>query len=203
MNALLFAALLVTDAGVAEPERLPAACVGRNLDVDRLFASGRCDVADFPRPSPDASALGIELSPKKLVVRSGKTGRVRITLRNLTAAPLPLDLSEACGATFEPMLFSSNDTRADFPDTCLVGDGGSCNVIVARVVLAPRGVARLHVPVSATKAVGGETCHPTTLMPIEAGTYKLIVNTPFGRRVPDSSDKETRQVTGELTVVDR
>jgi len=93
VNALLLAALLTADAGVEEPERLPAACVGRNLDIDRLTASGRCVFNKSPRPSPDPSAIGIEMSPKKLRLRSGETGRVRITIRNLTAAPVPFDVN--------------------------------------------------------------------------------------------------------------
>jgi hypothetical protein len=161
-------------------------------------------VNESPRPSPEPSAIGIELSPRKLVVRSGRTGRVKITLRNLTAAPLTLDLSEACGATFETMLLSSDDTRVDFPEeTCHVRAGPSCTVVVARIVLGPHGVARLRVPVRATKTLVTENCHPASIAPIEPGTYKLVVYTPFTRPIPNSDIIEARQVTGQLTVVAR
>jgi hypothetical protein len=193
VNALLLAAMLVADAEGAKVERLPAACVGRSLDLDRIVASGRCFVTDEPRPPPDAAAIGIELSPKKLKVRSGDTGRVTITLRNLTAAPLSLDVQDDCAYGFEPMLFAGNDTFRESPGVA----GRSCNRILVRIRLAPRGVARIHVPVSATKTLYAEG------EPIDAGAYKLVVNTPFFAPVPGSNDKETRQATGELTVVDR
>lgn len=204
MSPLLLAALLVADAGV-ESERLPAACVGGNLDLDPIFASPRCYVSDDAHPLPDAAALGIEMSPKKLKVRSGHTGRVTITLRNLTIAPLTLDVQDDCAAGFETMLFAGNDARADYANTCASGGGygRSCNGRRVRIRLAPRGVARIRVPVSATKTFIAEDCHPMSVAPIEAGTYKLVVNVPFYTRVPGSNDNETRQVKGQLTVVDR
>ena len=63
-----------------------------------------------------------------LKVRSGHTGRVTITLRTLTTAPLTLDVQDDCAAGFETMLFAGNDARADYPDTCASGGyGKSCN----------------------------------------------------------------------------
>jgi len=196
VHALVLAAWLIADAEAA-------ACVGGNLDIDRLLESGRCYVNDTQRPSPDPGALGIEMSPKKLTVRSGRAGRVTITLRNLTMAPLPLYVGLDCVNGFETMLFTRKDTRADLPECGLVRDMGSCNALTMRIRLAPRGVARIHVPVSATKSEISESCRPLSLMPIAAGTYKLVVNTPFTAPVPGSNDNETRQVTGSLTVVDR
>lgn len=202
MSPLLLAALLVADAGVAEPERLPAACVGRNLDIDRLIASGRCVFNKSPRPSPDPAAIGIEMSPKKLRLRSGETGRVRITIRNLTAAPVPFDVNISCGpGGFETMLVTSDDTRADRRNHGF--ETSSCTVLIVRVVLGPRGTARLHVPVAAEKTFVAETGNGGTVFPIEAGTYKLVVNTPFTAPVPGSNDEDIRSLTGQLTVVDR
>ncbi len=200
MTPFLLAALLVADPG-AEPERLPAACVGGNLDLDRIFASPRCYVLNDGRPPPDPGAIGIEMSPKTLKVRSGDTGRVTVTLRNLTAAPLVLDVQDDCAAGFETMLFASDDSRADYPE-CAFGHGRSCNGRRVRIRLAARGIARIRVPVPATKTLVAENCRPMSVAPIEAGIYKLVVNTPFTRPVPGSTDNETRQVTGQLTVVD-
>ena len=161
MNALLLAALLTADAGVEEPERLPAACVGRNLDIDRLTASGRC-----------------------------------------VFNKLPFDVNISCGpGGFETMLVTSDDTRADRSNHGF--EMSSCTVLIVRVVLGPRGTARLHVPVPAEKTFVSEAGNGGSVFPIEAGTYKLVVNTPFTAPVPGSNDTDIRSLTGQLTVVDR
>jgi len=127
-------------------------------------------------------------------------GRVAVSFRNLTDAPLPLDLDMSCGLedVFETALYRGAK-RADLPRSCGIGRG--CGRRTVRVTLAPRGVARVHVPVSATAAVVDETCTPTGRKPIGAGTYDLVVSLPLEDRVADSSEVQTRTAKGRLTVV--
>ncbi|HEY7373292.1 MAG TPA: hypothetical protein VIF57_14105 [Polyangia bacterium] len=208
MNAALLLALLAAaDGGApdaaasdAAGEGAPAACVGSSLDLDTIFAGKACDVPGVPQPAPAPAALAVELAPKRLSVTAGKTARVTVSFRNLTDAPLPLDLDMSCGleAVFETALYRGA-RRADLPQDC--GIGRACGRRTVRVTLAPRGVARVHVPVSATAAVIDETCMPKGRKPIAPGGYDLVVSLPLEDRVADSNGVQIRTARGRLTVV--
>lgn len=206
---MLLAAFLAADAGAtdgggaapdaaAAPES-PAACTGADLDLDQIVASKTCDVRGVPHPPPAPEAIGIELTPPKQTVAAGAGGRVTIAFRNLTDAPLPLDVEMSCGldGEFETEIYAGKK-RADLVDDCGIGRG--CGRRVVRITLAPRGTARIHAPVSATAEVT-KKCVPTgRRRPLAAGKYRLIVNTPLDDRVPGTNQVKRRQVTGELTV---
>ena len=206
MNAALLLALLAADGGVPDAaapadDGAPAACVGGSLDLDRIFAGAVCDVPGVPKPPPAPAALAVELGPKRLSLAAGKTGRVTVAFRNLTDAPLPLDLDMSCGLedVFETALYRGAK-RADLPQDCGIGRG--CGRRTVRVTLAPRGVARVRVPVSATAAVIDETCTPKGRKPIAAGSYDLVVSLPLTDQVAaDSNEVRTRTAKGRLTVV--
>jgi hypothetical protein len=208
MNALVLAAWLIAvdaraDAGdAAEPtpaESLPRACTGAALDLDQIIAAKSCDVDDEARSPPAKTAIGLELSPRTLKLRAGKSGPVTITFRNLTDAPLPVDVDMTCGLeiAFEVEIFKGK-RRADLPEDC--GIGSACGRHVVRIALAPRGVARIRVPISAT-AVVMEACVPTgQRRPLRPGNYKLVVSTPLDDRPADSNQMQRRELTGMLVV---
>src|SRR6476661_5075964 len=136
MNALLLAAwLIAADAGAvgaaaepAEPsaaESLPPACTGAALDLDQIIAAKSCDVSDEARRPPAKRAVAVELSPKTLKLRAGKSSPVTVTFRNLTDAPLPLDVDMTCELeiAFEVEIFAGKK-RADLPADC--GIGSAC-----------------------------------------------------------------------------
>jgi hypothetical protein len=184
----------------APDESPPAACTGADLDLDKIFASKACDVPGKPNPPPDAALLGMELSPRQLKLESGKTAQVTIRFRNRAADLLPVDLDVSCGeAAFETELYAGKK-RADFSADC--GFGRGCGRRTVRVMLAPHGVARVHVPVSATFEALDAECMPAGRKPIRPGAYKLIVNTPFQDRVAGTVNQvRTRTVEGRLLVV--
>jgi hypothetical protein len=157
-------------------------------------------VRGVPQPPPPPAALAVELSPKRLSLAAGKTARVAVSFRNLTDAPLPLDLDMSCGLedVFETALYRGAK-RADLPQDCGIGRG--CGRRTVRITLAPRGAARVHVPVSATAAVIDETCMPKGRKPIAPGGYDLVVSLPLEDRVADSNEVRTRTAKGRLTVV--
>jgi hypothetical protein len=200
-------ALLAADAGApdavapeAPGDAAPAACLGSSLDLDKIFAAKVCDVPGVPQPPPAPALLAVEVAPRRLSLAAGKTARLAISFRNLTDAPLPLDLDMSCGLedVFETALYRGAK-RADLPQDCGIGRG--CGRRTVRVTLAPRGVARVHVPVSATAAVIDETCTPKGRKPIASGSYDLVVSLPLEDRVADSNEVRTRTARGRLTVV--
>src|SRR6476661_6244055 len=114
MTAALLLALLAADGGAPDADvsappddATPAACIGSSLDLDKNFAGKACDVPGVPQPPPAPAALAVELAPKRLSLAAGKTARVAISFRNLTDAPLPLDLDMSCGLedVFETALY--------------------------------------------------------------------------------------------------
>lgn len=205
MHALLLALILTADGAspdAAPSAETPAACVGEKLDLDRIIADKSCDVADETRPPPDPTAIGIELSPKKLTLAAGQSAPVTVTFRNRTDAPLPLDVDMTCDMeiAFAVEIYKGRK-RADLPENC--GIGSACGRHLVRITLAPRGFARIHVPVSATAEVV-ERCVPTgRRRPLLAGTYRFVVNTPLDDRPQDSNKMKLRQVGGALTVSSR
>jgi hypothetical protein len=210
---LLVALLLAADgaatgADTAAPapraDTAPAACAGDDLDLDldRIIAEKSCDVSGETRPPPAKSAIAIELSPKKLTLAAGETAPVTVTFRNRTDAPLPLDLDMTCEMeiAFATEIYKGRK-RADLPQDCGIGD--ACGRHLVRVTLAPRGIARVHVSISATAEVL-QQCVPTgRRKPLAAGKYRLVVNTPLDDRPSDSNQMQLRQVVGELTVSGR
>jgi hypothetical protein len=205
VHVLLLALILAGDASppdggtpdAAAAAAAPDPCTGDKLDLDRILAAKSCDVKGEARRPPPTSAVGIELSPKKLTVRAGKTAPVTVTFRNLTDAPLPLDVDMACDRelAFATEIYKGRK-RADLDENC--GIGSACGPHLVRVTLAPRGVARIHVPISATAEVV-EQCEPTgRRRPLAPGAYRL--NTPLDDRPRTSNQMQLRQVVGELTV---
>jgi len=214
-GAALLLALLAGDGGAAaasapdaaaaggtDDDAGPTGCVGGNLDLDKIFAGKACDVPGVPRPPPARADLAIELSPKQLSLQAGKKGRLTVSFRNLGATPLSLDLDVSCGVedVFETALYVGRK-RADRPQDC-GGIGTACGRRTVRAMLAPRGVARVHVSVTATAEVVDRMCMAAGRKPIKPGAYKLLVNTPFEDAVAGTvNEVKTRTVEGKLTVV--
>jgi hypothetical protein len=144
------AAAAPVDAGTppAAPSTSPAACRGAALELDALTAA--CAIKGLPKPPPPPASVKVAVDVRPIKVRSGQTGTVGLTLTNVSAAPLELDLSLGCSA-FEAWIYRARGTERADQD---LGKGGVFNQgcrrgPTVRVTLEPNGVLRKQVAVVA------------------------------------------------------
>ncbi len=174
------------------PPEVPAACVDKRFHLDELrLGGGRCPL-DFSsaRAMPGPDQLAFEAAP--LSGRSGSTLDFEVTYRNITDAPLIVDLQLSARRPLWAGDVLRDGAPVTAPDRCVIGGfleqgeahrvsllPGGAITLPARAVLVPSGFALM-------KQERG--CD----LDLEPGSYELRVPAPdSGRR----SDSVSLQVT--------
>jgi hypothetical protein len=168
----------------AEPNRilslpLPSrpGCEGARVDLDAVIRERACEPGS-PPASADAGSpppLEMTLMPERVVVASGKTVAVTLSIENRAGVPLPLLVD--LGVRFEPEILDAEGHRADRPPSCSEEMGEVYGVRPAALRLAPGGRLIKRVEITAT-SLRTDCDLKTTRANLKKGTYKLRVRGP-------------------------
>lgn len=181
---------------VAAPGADP--CRGTDFDFDRPPPA--CVIPHSDLKTPPAGALSVTTVPSPAHVRSGKTGPLAVEMRNVSGAPLTLDVDDSCLAfTAE----AENAAARSFDSEC----GGLCASAptMLRVILEPGGVVRKRVDFEAVmRSVKGDACTEHVLGPLPPGRYTLRVFLPWTdpKPIPGNADARESRVLEAPFVVD-
>jgi hypothetical protein len=180
-------------SGTADP------CRGATFDADH--ADPRCLHHGVGAQTPPASALQVSLA-SPAVARSGYDAGLVVEMKNVTNAPIAVDVDDSCG-TFEAQ--ASNPKTSSFETDCfgLCGSGPEPHVL--RVTLEPGGVIRKHVKFYAVQTRvmldKKDECVEKTMGALPAGDYDLRITLPWTDPIPeDPAVTRPRVVEAKLTV---
>ena len=152
-------------------------CRGASFDADK--ADPRCLHHGVGEVTPGADALKVSLETPASV-RSGYDAGLELEMRNVSLAPIALDVDDSCG-TFEAT--ASNDGAKSFETDCFGMCGRGPEPHVLRVTLEPGGVVRKHVKFYAveTRIVLDEhqECVERTTGGLPPGDYALRITLPW------------------------
>ncbi len=183
-------------SGAAAPAH--EACRGAEFDFDR--APPACVVPRAELTTPPAGALAVTTVPAPAHVSSGKTGTIALEMRNVSGAPLTLDVDDSCldfTAEAENAAAKSMDTEC----------GGLCGSAptMLRVTLEPNGVLRKRVDFEAVmRSIKGDACTEKVLGPLPPGRYTLRIFLPWTdpKPIPGNADARASRVFEGPLVVD-
>lgn len=189
-----------THASGASGATAPAheACRGAEFDFDRPPPA--CVVPHAELTTPPAGALAVSTVPAPAHVPSGKTGPISLELRNVSGAPLTLDVDDAC-LTFTAE--AENAAAKSMDSEC----GGLCGSAptMLRVTLEPNGVLRKRVDFEAVmRSIKGDACTEKVLGPLPPGRYTLRIFLPWTepKPIPGNPDARASRVFEGPLVVD-
>jgi (2Fe-2S) ferredoxin len=121
-------------------------------------------------------------------VKSGTTGAIALEMRNVSGAPLTLDVDDSCLAfTAE----AENAAAQSLDSEC----GGLCGSgpTMLRVTLEPNGVLRRRVDFEAVMhSVKGDACTERVLGPLPPGSYTLRIFLPWTDPAPIAGNADAR-----------
>ncbi len=165
------------------PPEVPAACVDKSFQLQDLrLGEGRCPI-DYSgaRAMPGPDQLAFEAT--SLVGRSGSTIDFEVSYRNITDAPLTVDLQLAAGRPLWASDILRDGAPVEAPGGCVIGgflEQGEAH----RITLLPGGAVTL--PVRATLVPSGFALMRRERgcdLDLEPGSYELRVPAPdSGRR---------------------
>lgn len=165
-------------------------CRGQAFDFEDRDV--RCVIPYGDFVAPPAQSLAIRTVPSPVVIRSGEERDLTLELRNVSGAPLVVDLDDSCLA-FEAV--ATNATATSFESEC----GGLCGTPTQklRVTLEPNGVIRKNVRFAAViRKVTGDRCENKVHGPLPPGEYRLEVTLPWS-----DAERGPRKFEGALRVV--
>jgi hypothetical protein len=170
--------------GSAAPQH--EACRGTELDFDRPPAACVVPHAELTTPAP--GALAVTTVPAPAHVKSGKTGAIALEMRNVSGAPLTLDVDDSCLAfTAEAESAAAKSLDSECGGLC-----GSAPTML-RVTLEPNGVLRKRVDFDAVmRSVKGDACTERVLGPLPPGRYTLRVFLPWTDPAPIAGNADAR-----------
>lgn len=166
----LFGCAATPEVATTSPPPVPLrrACAGTHLDLAWINATRSCRTDIGP---PVDSAVVASLQPEKITVASGEAGEVALVLSNPTDKPMIVDLGLYCDiSALSWMITYTDGKRADLITRC-GGGGGGCGSGTTRLRLAPRGDARIYLPVIAIVKKADDKCKPTGSSPMVPGSY--------------------------------
>lgn len=166
------------------PSEMP--CRGSRFDADHPDA--RCLVPHSELLVPPKAALAIRTVPTPAVIHRGLASKFTLEFRNVSGAPLPLELDNSCLA-FESV--ARNETASSFESEC----GGLCvrasNKL--RVMLEPGGILQKSVDfVAVQRRIDGDQCSEKNLGPLPPGRYTLKVTLPWTDPAPIPGNAQAR-----------
>lgn len=150
--------------------------------------------------TPPVGALAVATVPSPAHVRSGQTGAIVVEMRNVSGAPLTLDVDDSCLA----FTAEAENAGARSLDTECGGLCGSAPTML-RVTLDPGGVVRKRVDFEAImRSVKGDACTERVLGPLPAGQYTLRVFLPWTdpKPIPGNADARASRVLETSLMVD-
>ncbi len=200
----LAALTLIIAAGCAKVSPLASSatqhtdpCQGTLLDADH--PDPRCLLPNTDLLVPQPSALSIRTIPTPALIRRGQASNLTLIMRNISGAPLTLELDDSCLA-FDAVARSAKGSS--FESDC----GGLCSRSEKklRVTLLPGGTihkaVRLH---AIQRRIVGESCEDQNLGPLLPGRYNLHITLPWSDPAPipgNAQARATRVFQGPLIV---
>jgi hypothetical protein len=159
---------------------LDPACRGAALDLDQIIAGGKCDHPVLAK-SAFVNMGALRLSATAAPIAPGKTGDVTLTITNTGTAEAIFDVDVSCGdaQAFPLSAFDGAGKRADYVSLASCLKGMSCAHAVARVFLAPKGVAKKRLRYTAVVIQNDAACSEGPAGPLRPGVYRLHVGTPW------------------------
>ncbi|NOU34971.1 MAG: hypothetical protein HOO96_44330 [Polyangiaceae bacterium] len=123
----------------------------------------------------------LRLSATAAPIAPGETGDVTLTITNTGNAEAIFDVDVSCGDAhaFPLSAFDGAGKRADYVSLASCLKGMSCPHAVARVFLAPKGVAKKRLRYTAVVIRNDAECSEGPAGPLRRGVYRLHVGTPW------------------------